>query len=70
MEFGSFLFSFDTPAALFEDRRHQLEEEVMQRRGVAREEMIQQLVDEQEEQELPDGSVRTYTDIGRFLRLV
>ena len=69
LEFGSFLFSFDTPATLFEDRRFQLEEEVLQRLGVAREEMIQQLVDEQEQQELPDGSVRTYTDIGRFLSL-
>ena len=69
LEFGSFLFGFDTPATLFEDRRFQLEEEVMQRRGLAREEMLQQLVDEQEEQALPDGSVRTYTDIGRFLSL-
>ena len=69
LEFGSFLFRFDTPATLFEDRRFQLEEEVLQRLGLAREEMIQQLVDEQEEQQLPDGSVRAYTDIGRFLSL-
>ena len=69
LEFGSFQFSFDTRATLFEDRRFQLEEEVLQRLGIAREEMIQRLVDEQEEQELPEGSVRTYTDIGRFLSL-
>ena len=69
LEFGSFLFSFDTPATLFEDRRFRLEEEVLERRAVTREEMIQQLVDEQEAPELPDGSVRTYTDIGRFLSL-
>ena len=69
LEFGSFLFNFDTSATLFEDRRFQLEEEVLQRRGIEREELIQQLVDEQEEQELPDGSARTYTDIGRFLSL-
>ena len=69
LEFGSFLFSFETPATLFEDRRFKLEEEVLIRLGVAREEMLKQLADDQEEQELPDGSVRTYTDIGRFLSL-
>ena len=69
LEFGSFLFSFETPATLFDDRRFQLEEDMLQRRGIAREEMLQQLVDEQEAQELPDGTVRTYTDIGRFLSL-
>ena len=85
LEFGSFEFEFEKPSTQFEDRRYDLEAEVDAKRSEeqaarrAMEEMARQLTDEGidisidasvpvEAPESP-GSMRAYTDIGRFLAM-
>ena len=82
LEFGSFDYDFEKPAAQFEDRRHEMEQQANERkqaeRTAAREqyEMAAKLltsgaegdVDMSAGYEDPNaGSMRTFTDIGRFL---
>ena len=71
LEFGSFLFSFETAATQFEDRRFQLERDVMQRRAEQQLEALQEVGEAQEveEPEESGGMVPAFTDIGRFLHL-
>ncbi len=85
LEFGSFEFEFEKPSTQFEDRRYDFEAEVDAKRSEeqaarrAMEEMARQLTDEGidisidasvpvEAPESP-GSMRAYTDIGRFLAM-
>ncbi|MEE3250182.1 MAG: hypothetical protein VX264_10590, partial [Chloroflexota bacterium] len=82
LEFGSFDYDFEKSATQFEDRRHEMEQQANERkeaeRAVAREqyEMAAKLltsgaegdVDMSAGYEDPNaGSMRTFTDIGRFL---
>ena len=82
LEFGSFDYDFEKPATQFEDRRHEMEQQANERkeaeRTAAREqyEMAAKLltsgaegdVDMSAGYEDPNaGSMRTFTDIGRFL---
>ncbi len=60
LEFGSFSYDFQKPSSLFEDRRFQLEEEVLARRSVP------MLADSDE---IEPGPGQSLTDIGRFLNL-
>ena len=60
LEFGSFSYDFQKPSSLFEDRRFQLEEEVLARRSAP------MLADPQE---IEPGPGQSLTDIGRFLNL-
>ena len=60
LEFGSFSYDFQKPSSLFEDRRFQLEEEVLARRS------IPMLADSDE---IEPGPGQSLTDIGRFLNL-
>ncbi len=85
LEFGSFRYDFEKPATQFEDRRHGLEEVMLQRkeqeRAAAREahELAAQLLASGAEGDVDmspgyidpndTGSVRTFTDIGRFLEV-
>ena len=83
LEFGSFTYNFEKESTQFEDRRHEMEQQMLQRkeeeRAVAREayEMAAQLLSSGAEGDVdmspgytdPNeaGSMRTFTDIGRFL---
>ena len=83
LEFGSFEYDFEKPATQFEDRRHEMEQQMLQRkeeeRAVAREayELAAQLLASGAEGDVdmspgytdPNdlGSMRTFTAIGRFL---
>ena len=82
LEFGSFDYDFERPATQFDDRRHEMEQRANERkeaeRAAAREqyEMAATLltsgaegdVDMSAGYEDPNaGSMRTFTDIGRFL---
>ena len=60
LEFGSFSYDFQKPSSLFEDRRFQLEEEVLARRSAP------MLADSDE---IEPGPGQSLTDIGRFLNL-
>ncbi len=60
LEFGSFDYDFQKPSGLFDDRRLQLEEEVLARRSAP------MLADPQE---MEPGPGQSLTDIGRFLNL-
>ena len=60
LEFGSFDYDFQKPSGLFDDRRFQLEEEVLARRSAP------MLADPQE---MEPGPGQSLTDIGRFLNL-
>ena len=60
LEFGSFSYDFQKPSSLFEDRRFQLEEEVLAQRSVP------MLADSDE---IEPGPGQSLTDIGRFLNL-
>ena len=83
LEFGSFQYDFEKPASQFEDRRHELEQQMLERikaeKEAAREsyEMAARLLASGAEGDVdmsagfidPNdlGSTRTFTDIGRFL---
>ena len=83
LEFGSFKYDFEKPPTQFEDRRHEMEQQMLQRkeaeRSAAREahEMAARLLASGAEGDVdmspgftdPNdlGNVRTFTDIGRFL---
>ncbi len=85
LEFGSFGYEFERPATQFEDRRHEMEQKAVQRkeeqRALAKEdyEMAARLLTSGAEGDVemtpmfddPNdmGSMRTFTDIGRFLDL-
>ncbi|MCH8296533.1 MAG: VWA domain-containing protein [Chloroflexi bacterium] len=85
LEFGSFRYDYEKPATQFEDRRHEMEQQMLQRkeqeRAAAREayEMAAQLLASGAEGDVdmspgyadPNdaGSMRTFTDIGRFLEI-
>ena len=85
LEFGSFRYDFEKPATQFEDRRHEMEKGMLQRkeqeRAAAREahELAAQLLASGAEGDVDmspgyidpndTGSVRTFTDIGRFLEV-
>ncbi len=62
LEFGSFRFSFETPATLFTDRRLELEKQ----RVPAQEAQFPQ---PDADEDIPAGQVKAYTDIGRFFQL-
>jgi hypothetical protein len=83
LEFGSFEYEFERDATQFEDRRHDMEQQAIARkdaeRTVAREqyEMAAKLLTSGAEGDVemtaayedPNSSMRTFTDIGRFLDL-
>ena len=76
LEFGSFEFAFDRPANIFDDRRIVMEEAVQARMAAiqtAAAEHFQlqdaSVVSLPEMNEGPGGTMRVYTDIGRFLAL-
>ena len=85
LEFGSFRYDFEKDAAQFEDRRHEMEQQMLQRKGeektAAREahELAAQLLASGSDGDVdmspgftdPNdmGSMRTFTDIGRFLEI-
>ena len=85
LEFGSFEYDFEKAPTQFEDRRHEMEHQMLQRkeqeRAVAREayEMAAQLLASGAEGDVdmspgytdPNdaGSMRNFTDIGRFLEI-
>ena len=85
LEFGSFEYDFEKEPTQFEDRRHEMEQQMLQRkeeeRAVAREayERAAQLLASGAEGDVdmspgyadPNdiGSMRTFTDIGRFLEM-
>ncbi|MEC8856057.1 MAG: hypothetical protein VX664_01560, partial [Chloroflexota bacterium] len=85
LEFGSFEYEFEKPTSQFEDLRHEMEQKAIQRkedqRALAKEdyEMAARLLTSGAEGDVemtpmfddPNdmGSMRTFTDIGRFLEL-
>jgi len=85
LEFGSFMYEFEREATQFEDRRHEMEKLAIERKNVERAaakeqyEMAARLLTSGAEGDVemspmyedPNdmGSVRTFTDIGRFLDL-
>ena len=85
LEFGSFEYDYEKPSTQFEDRRHEMEQQMLQRkeqeRAAAREayEMAAQLLASGAEGDVDMspgytdandlGSMRTFTDIGRFLEI-
>ena len=79
LEFGSFEYDFEKAAGLFDDRRHQMEEEVKERQEAQRALAGEMLAAPQEMDTAEDvpapvvegggETVRAYTDIGRFLQL-
>ena len=76
LEFGSFEFAFDRPANIFDDRRIAMEEALQARMAAiqtAAAEHFQlqdaSVVSSPEMNEGPGGTMRVYTDIGRFLAL-
>ena len=76
LEFGSFQFDFVRPANVFDDRRFQMEEAIQARIEAIRTATAEhfQLLDSDaapsiEVGEGPGGTMRVYTDIGRFLAL-
>ena len=85
LEFGSFEYDFEKPPTQFEDRRHELEQQMLQRKEQEREaareahELAAQLLASGAEGDVdlspgyvdPNdmGGMRTFTDIGRFLAI-
>ena len=76
LEFGSFQFDFVRPANVFDDRRFRMEEAIQARIEAIRTATAEhfQLLDSDaapsiEVGEGPGGTMRVYTDIGRFLAL-
>jgi nitric oxide reductase activation protein len=76
LEFGSFEFEFDRPANIFDDRRIAMENAMQARldaiRSVAAENFNMQDMDVSVTSDIgdgPGGTMRVYTDIGRFLAL-
>ena len=76
LEFGSFEFEFDRPAHVFDDRRIGMEESMQARMEAMRTAAVENLLVQDmnvsvgaEMGEGPGGTMRVYTDIGRFLAL-
>ena len=76
LEFGSFQFEFARPANVFDDRRITMEEAIQARmdaiRTIAAEQFQLQDADVAPAMDMdqgPGGTMRVYTDIGRFLAL-
>ncbi|MBM3941436.1 MAG: VWA domain-containing protein [SAR202 cluster bacterium] len=65
LEFGSFQFQFEKPAALFENRRIALE----QQRGIAVPEQAVEPMAAEHAEAASEGQTQSFTDIGRFLHL-
>ncbi len=71
LEFGSFEYDFEKPSGLFDDRRFQMEEEANAHQEALGAKMLAtpQEMDLVEEPAASGETVRSYTDIGRFLQL-